>query len=134
MNCIHRGSAARRFPGPADARVRSAAAAGRNPVRVRDGPATVTGERPRRQTSAGRPAGRGGAVIRESGDSGRPAGAPCPRYRRRPGRGPRIGDPVTRALVLISTADTDLLAARASGADWRVANPSRLDAGDVPAL
>ncbi|NJC73279.1 cobaltochelatase subunit CobN [Planosporangium thailandense] len=36
--------------------------------------------------------------------------------------------------VLLSTADTDLLAARASDADWRVANPTRLDACDVPAL
>jgi cobaltochelatase CobN len=36
--------------------------------------------------------------------------------------------------VLLSTADTDLLAARASGAAWRVANPTRLDAADVSAL
>ncbi|NJC66002.1 cobaltochelatase subunit CobN [Planosporangium flavigriseum] len=35
---------------------------------------------------------------------------------------------------MLSTADTDLLAARASGAPWRVANPTRLDAADVPAL
>jgi cobaltochelatase CobN len=41
---------------------------------------------------------------------------------------------MTAALVLISTADTDLLAAKASGAEWRVANPSRLDADAVPAL
>jgi hypothetical protein len=38
------------------------------------------------------------------------------------------------ALLLISTADTDLLAARASGAGWRVANPARLGVADVPAL
>jgi cobaltochelatase CobN len=37
-------------------------------------------------------------------------------------------------LVLLSTADTDLLAARASGTGWRVANPSRLDPAAVPAL
>ena len=36
--------------------------------------------------------------------------------------------------VLLSTADTDLLAARASGAPWAVANPTRLDAAGVPAL
>jgi cobaltochelatase CobN len=36
--------------------------------------------------------------------------------------------------VLLSTADTDLLAARASGVAWRVANPTRLDPADVPAL
>ncbi|MEV1287733.1 cobaltochelatase subunit CobN [Micromonospora sp. NPDC049679] len=41
---------------------------------------------------------------------------------------------MTAAFVLISTADTDLLAARASGAPWRVANPARLDPAEVPAL
>ncbi|OLE21784.1 MAG: cobaltochelatase subunit CobN [Actinobacteria bacterium 13_1_20CM_3_71_11] len=35
---------------------------------------------------------------------------------------------------MLSTADTDLLAARDSGAAWRVANPSRLDPAEVPAL
>jgi cobaltochelatase CobN len=37
-------------------------------------------------------------------------------------------------LVLLSTADTDLLAARASGVPWRVANPTRLDPAELPAL
>ncbi|HEY6795108.1 MAG TPA: cobaltochelatase subunit CobN, partial [Kineosporiaceae bacterium] len=37
-------------------------------------------------------------------------------------------------LVLLSTADTDLLAARAAGAGWRPANPSRVDPGQVSAL
>src|SRR5439155_6100468 len=41
---------------------------------------------------------------------------------------------IAAVFVLISTADTDLLAARDSGAPWRVANPSRLAPGDVPAL
>ena len=36
--------------------------------------------------------------------------------------------------LLISTADTDLLAAARSGAPWRVANPARVDPGQVPAL
>ncbi|GAA1658245.1 cobaltochelatase subunit CobN [Catellatospora bangladeshensis] len=36
--------------------------------------------------------------------------------------------------LLLSTADTELLAARACGAAWRIANPSRLDPGDVPEL
>jgi cobaltochelatase CobN len=36
--------------------------------------------------------------------------------------------------VLLSTADTDLLAARASGAPWRVANPDRLTAEEIRAL
>src|SRR2546421_1837758 len=36
--------------------------------------------------------------------------------------------------VLLSTADTDLLAARAGGGAWRVANPTRLDPADVPGL
>ena len=38
-------------------------------------------------------------------------------------------------LALLSTSDTDLLSARASGADWALANPARLDvAADLPAL
>jgi cobaltochelatase CobN len=41
---------------------------------------------------------------------------------------------MTVALVLISTADTDLLAAKASGVDWRVANPARLEPDAVAAL
>ena len=38
------------------------------------------------------------------------------------------------SMLLLSTADTELLAARASGADWRVANPSRVDPADSAAL
>ncbi|MFN8076217.1 MAG: cobaltochelatase subunit CobN [Kineosporiaceae bacterium] len=38
------------------------------------------------------------------------------------------------SLLLVSTADTDLLAARACGAGWRVANPARTASADVPAL
>jgi cobaltochelatase CobN len=41
---------------------------------------------------------------------------------------------VTARVLLLSTADTDLLAARDCGAGYRVANPSRVDAEDVPAL
>ncbi|WP_239334684.1 cobaltochelatase subunit CobN [Frankia sp. CiP3] len=37
-------------------------------------------------------------------------------------------------IVLLSTADTELLAARASGLPWRVANPARLATADIPAL
>ncbi|MGH3978461.1 MAG: cobaltochelatase subunit CobN, partial [Pseudonocardiaceae bacterium] len=37
-------------------------------------------------------------------------------------------------IVLLSTADTDLLAARASGAGYRVANPSRTEPGELPEL
>ncbi|MGC4746189.1 cobaltochelatase subunit CobN [Micromonospora sp. DT201] len=37
-------------------------------------------------------------------------------------------------ILLLSTADTDLLAARASGADYRLANPARVTADEVPAL
>src|SRR5689334_11274657 len=45
----------------------------RNPVPIRDGPATVTGESSlsARATAGSRPEGRGPAAIRESGDSGR---------------------------------------------------------------
>jgi cobaltochelatase CobN len=38
------------------------------------------------------------------------------------------------AVALLSTSDTDLLAARASGADYRLANPARLALADLPAL
>jgi cobaltochelatase CobN len=37
-------------------------------------------------------------------------------------------------IVLLSTSDTDLLSARASGAGYRLGNPSRLTVDDVPAL
>jgi len=37
-------------------------------------------------------------------------------------------------MLLLSSADTELLAARASGADWRLANPARTDAQDVAEL
>ncbi|MDJ0345508.1 cobaltochelatase subunit CobN [Streptomyces sp. H10-C2] len=37
-------------------------------------------------------------------------------------------------VLLLSTADTDLLAARASGADYRIGNPTRVTPGDLPAL
>jgi cobaltochelatase CobN len=37
-------------------------------------------------------------------------------------------------MLLLSTSDTDLLSARASGADYRLANPARVDVADLPAL
>ncbi|WP_283137630.1 cobaltochelatase subunit CobN [Rhizohabitans arisaemae] len=37
-------------------------------------------------------------------------------------------------ILLLSTSDTDLLSARASGAGYRPANPARLTADDLPAL
>lgn len=37
-------------------------------------------------------------------------------------------------IVLLSTSDTDLLSARASGAGYRLANPARLDLADLPAM
>jgi cobaltochelatase CobN len=37
-------------------------------------------------------------------------------------------------IVLLSTSDTDLLSARASGAGYRLGNPARVTTGDVPAL
>ncbi|GEL20470.1 cobaltochelatase subunit CobN [Pseudonocardia asaccharolytica] len=37
-------------------------------------------------------------------------------------------------ILLLSTSDTDLLSARASGADYRLANPARLTLDDLPAL
>ncbi|MFD0000084.1 cobaltochelatase subunit CobN [Nocardia sp. NPDC127526] len=37
-------------------------------------------------------------------------------------------------ILLLSTSDTDLLSARASGADYRLANPARILTEDLPAL
>jgi cobaltochelatase CobN len=38
-------------------------------------------------------------------------------------------------VLLLSTADTDLLAARAAGVGYRIANPTRVDvAGELPGL
>ncbi|WP_156756040.1 cobaltochelatase subunit CobN [Actinokineospora pegani] len=37
-------------------------------------------------------------------------------------------------ILLLSTSDTDLLSARASGADYRLANPARLHVDDLPGL
>ncbi|SHM89160.1 cobaltochelatase subunit CobN [Cryptosporangium aurantiacum] len=37
-------------------------------------------------------------------------------------------------ILLLSTSDTDLLSARASGAPYRLANPARTNVGDLPAL
>src|SRR3954468_12621375 len=39
-----------------------------------------------------------------------------------------------RVFTLLSTSDTDLLSARASGAGWRLGNPARLDDAGVAAL
>ncbi|MEV4281317.1 cobaltochelatase subunit CobN [Actinoplanes xinjiangensis] len=39
-----------------------------------------------------------------------------------------------RVFLLLSTSDTDLLSARASGSAWRPANPARTAVGDLPAL
>ncbi|MEV6610954.1 cobaltochelatase subunit CobN [Kutzneria sp. NPDC051319] len=41
---------------------------------------------------------------------------------------------MTSRVLLLSTADTDLLAAKASGADYTVGNPARLEVDDLPAL
>lgn len=37
-------------------------------------------------------------------------------------------------ILLLSTSDTDLLSARSSEADYRLANPARLDLAELPAL
>ncbi|MEU9843597.1 cobaltochelatase subunit CobN [Actinomadura sp. NPDC048032] len=40
----------------------------------------------------------------------------------------------SRTVLLLSTSDTDLLSARASGAAYRLGNPARLTAADLPGL
>jgi cobaltochelatase CobN len=42
--------------------------------------------------------------------------------------------PAREAITLISASDTDLLAARASGGPWRLANPARTAPDEVPGL
>ena len=42
--------------------------------------------------------------------------------------------PSDSTVLLLSTSDTDLLAAKASGANYRLANPARLDPADLPPL
>jgi cobaltochelatase CobN len=42
--------------------------------------------------------------------------------------------PSDSTVLLLSTSDTDLLAAKASGADYRLANPARLDPADLAPL
>ena len=37
-------------------------------------------------------------------------------------------------ILLLSTSDTDLLCARATGAGYRLANPARATVDDLPAL
>jgi len=59
----------------------------------------------------------------------RPAAAASP-GRRRAGAG-AAGAP---AILLLSASDTDLLAARASGGPWTLANPARTGPADLPAL
>ena len=52
-----------------------------------------------------------------------------------PGRGPRGRHSLSaRTFTLLSTSDTDLLSARSSAADWRLGNPSRLDAAGLVAM
>jgi cobaltochelatase CobN len=41
---------------------------------------------------------------------------------------------VNSQILLVSASDTDLLAARASGGPWRLANPARISRGDLPGL
>ena len=42
--------------------------------------------------------------------------------------------PSERLVLLLSTSDTDLLSARASGAAYRLGNPARLGVADLPEL
>jgi cobaltochelatase CobN len=55
-----------------------------------------------------------------------------------PGQEPRGRSTVAHdqpaRVLLLSTSDTDLLAAKASGADYRLANPARLPLADLPEL
>src|SRR5256884_6364601 len=111
-------------------------AAWRNPVWVRGGPATVTGERFSTDGHCRVPGGKAGGAPRSGSQetSVAPGTPPAPPPLRPGARTPPGGTAMPSSFVLLSTADTDLLAARASGAPWRGANPTRLDPVDLPAL
>src|SRR5699024_1600804 len=116
----------------------------RKPVRIRRGPATVTGRplrrrsRPRRTCAQGARPGarhspchlaghtRGEDPERGATDAIRHGNA-CPGVRSHEHADLR-GEAV-RVILLLSTSDTDLLSARSSGADYRLANPARINPG-----
>ena len=101
-------------------------------MRVRRGPATVTGERTPSTATRRHPGRPGRAPIREPGHC--PARCPQPgtRIPRKVRHAPRVAPGAVPVILLLSTSDTDLLSARASGAAWRPANPNRVT--DLPAL
>ncbi len=63
-----------------------------------------------------------------------PICAPPARPSALPSGAPSARRPAREAITLISASDTDLLAARASGAPWRLANPARTAPDEVPGL
>ncbi|KDA42778.1 cobaltochelatase subunit CobN [Frankia sp. BMG5.23] len=64
-----------------------------------------------------------------------PSDDPSTAFAREAGETPGAGETEVDAVVLLlSTSDTDLLSARASGASYRLANPARLSVADLPAL
>ncbi len=91
------------------------------PRRVRQGAGTPPGHarRPGRRA----PGHRRSAAPHRAG--------PAPRPALRPARSPMNDDPV---ILLLSASDTDLLAARASGGPYHLANPARTAAGEVAGL
>ena len=84
-------------------------------MRVRRGPATVT-EYCAREPGTAPPAAATRDADPEEGSD----------------HAPRTAPGAVPVILLLSTSDTDLLSARASGAAWRPANPNRVT--DLPAL
>src|SRR5690349_10332571 len=81
-----------------------------------------------------RPATPEGRGERRSGsqDTAPPAALTGTRIPRKVRHAPRAAPGAAPVILMLSTSDTDLLSARASGAGWRLANPNRVD--DLPAL
>src|SRR5215469_10323089 len=105
-------------PGRTAASRRAAASRRRDSAHPGDGPRAPMPPAPPDCAPPARPSAKAGR--RASGPV--LAGAPAARRAAR------------EAVTLISASDTDLLAARASGAPWRLANPARTAPGEVPGL
>src|SRR5262249_5691240 len=74
------------------------------------------------------------APLRCPGGQDQPPEAREARRGRPPAREADVALRTEPVAVLISASDTDLLAARASGAPWRLANPARTAPDQVPGL
>src|SRR5262249_12723743 len=100
----------------------------------RRGRAVLRARSRRVRTAPGTAAGHPGRPGRRPPGHRRAAEPDRPRRARRAPVHPPGNAMSPEPLVLVSASDTDLLAARASGAPWRLANPARTAPDQVPGL